>query len=227
VNGDGCDDLLVGAPLDDEGAAEAGAAYLVLGAVSPASISLTDADAKYAGKAASELAGAPVAGAGDVDGDGYADFLVGASSNNDAAASAGAAYLVLGGPSPISGSLASAIEYSGLASDDRAGQALAGAGDLDRDGFDDFLIGAPGARAGAKEPGAAYLVLGGPSPASAPLSDADVRYVGVMGFGNAGISVAGGGDVDADGVLDVLVGDFQDSEGGTDAGAAFLVLGGS
>jgi hypothetical protein len=68
--------------------------------------------------------------------------------------------------------------------------------------------------------------LGGPSPASAALSDADVRYLGASTLGYAGISVAGAGDVDADGSLDVLVGDFADNEGGYASGAAFLVLSG-
>jgi len=72
--------------------------------------------------------------------------------------------------------------------------------------------------------GAAYLVLGGPSPAPESLSDADAKYVGEVRGDQAGWSVAGAGDVDADGYDDVLVGANYNGTNGLNAGAAYLML---
>ena len=98
VNGDAYDDILVGAPHDGDGGSDAGAAYVVLGDSSPADLDLDSADAKYTGDADSDHAGSPVSTAGDVNGDGYADILLGADDNDDggSCAGAGAVYLVLG-----------------------------------------------------------------------------------------------------------------------------------
>ena len=89
---DGYDDIVVGARLNDGGATDAGAAYLIRGSASPASGGLATADARFTGETASNYAGIAVGGAGDVDADGYDDFLVGATGNG----SWGAAYLLLG-----------------------------------------------------------------------------------------------------------------------------------
>ena len=221
VNGDGYADFLVGAYLNDDGGAGAGAAYLILGSASPAGGSLSAA-LEYAGEAASDLAGESVAGAGDVDGDGYADFLVGAYVNDDGAAAAGAAYLVRGSASPAGGSLSTAIEYTGEAAGDNAGRCVAGAGDIDGDGYGDFLVGADGNDDGGAGAGAAYLVLGSNSPAGGGLSAA-IEYTGEAADNYAGYSVAGAGDVDGDGYTDFLVGRYRSSY--SEPGAAYLVLG--
>jgi len=97
VDGDGYDDILIGAYGNVDGGSQAGAAYLVLGGSSVASISLDSADAEFTGEASSDFAGYAVAGAGDVTNDGYDDILIGAIYNDDGGAGAGAAYLVFGG----------------------------------------------------------------------------------------------------------------------------------
>ena len=132
---------------------------------------------RYTGEATDDHAGWSVAGAGDVNGDGYADFLVGAPDNDAGETNAGAAYLVLGSASPGGGSLSSAMRYTGEAADDEAGTSVAGAGDVNGDGYADFLVGATGNDAGGSNAGAAYLVLGSASPVSGSLSSA-VRYTG-------------------------------------------------
>lgn len=200
VNGDGFYDMLVAGGSD---------AYLVLGSASPTSESLSDG-ITYSGAASS------VADAGDVDGDGVLDAWIGNAANSDAASSAGAAFLVLGSSSPASSSLSSAVEYRGEAANDEAGYAVSGAGDANGDGYADMLVGAIWNDDAGDDAGAAYLVLGGASPASSGLSSA-VRYTGAAGSW-AGYSISPTGDMDGDGFDDALVSAAQ-SEGGGIAGA--------
>ena len=217
TNGDGNDDVLVGALLDDEGGDAAGAAALILGPAS-GTIDLAAADARLLGEDAVDTASV-VAGAGDVDGDGNMDVLVGAP--NRGSDDAGTAYLVLG---PVSGTWSLAIadaRFPGEAADDMAGAGVAGAGDVDADGHDDVLVGAWGHDAGGDFAGAAYLFFG-PTSGTRGLGTADAKLVGEGVSAGAGAAVDGAGDVDADGHADLLVGShpYQNM-----LGAAYLVLG--
>jgi hypothetical protein len=202
VNGDGYADLLVGAAAYGGGQ---GRAYLVLGSSSLGSLSLSDASVvKYTGESGSN-AGISVAGAGDVNGDGYADLLVGAQW---ASSGQGRAYLVLGGPSPSSHTLNSSgdVTYTGEVASDRAGYSVAGAGDVNDDGYADLLVGAPWYGTSPVEQGRAYLVLGSAAPSSLGLGDASVvKFTGEAMSNWAGISVAGAGDVNGDGYADLAV----------------------
>ena len=96
VDGDGFDDILVGAYGEDSGGSYSGAAYLVYGPAYGV-IDLSLADAKFTGVAADDEAGGAVSGAGDVDGDGYDDILIGALYNDAGGTDAGSAYLLYGG----------------------------------------------------------------------------------------------------------------------------------
>jgi hypothetical protein len=214
ANGDGYDDLLIGAyTYTDE--VYYGAAYLVLGSATPTSGNLSSA-IRYTGEAADDRAGESVAGAGDVNGDGYADLLVGAKGYSS---NTGRAYLVLGSATPSSGSLSSAIKYTGQGASNYAGRSVAGAGDVNGDGYADLLIGADGYNSNA---GRAYLVLGNSSPSSIGLGSADAKYDGENTNDYAGENVAGAGDVNSDGYADLLVG----AKGyNTRTGRAYLLLG--
>jgi hypothetical protein len=102
-----------------------------------------------------------VSGAGDVDGDGNDDIIIGASDESTGGSSAGAAYLLLG---PVSGSIdlsAADATLIGENSGDEAGHSVSGAGDVDGDGNDDIIIGAYGEDSGGSEAGAAYLLTMG------------------------------------------------------------------
>lgn len=200
VNDDGNTDYLIGAPGNDQGGQNAGAAYLVYGPVpanSTSQVSLSNADIKFVGKSAGDNAGAAVANAGDVDGDGDNDILIGAPGANG---EDGEAYLITSQRFGSTRDLSSADRTFVGTSRQGAGGAVAGAGDVDDDGNDDILIGGDGA----------YLIYGGASGSGSTTTQlstgADVTFSGTN-FGSAGSAVAGAGDIDGDGVDDILIGD--------------------
>ncbi len=221
ADGDGLDDLLVGAPYNSVAASYAGAAYLVRGGTVAGSM-LFAAQAELLGERLSDRAGDAVAGAGDVDGDGRPDLLVGACLEDAGGSSAGAAYLVL---SPVTGSIslaAAEAKLMGHTTTDYAGDEVAGAGDVDGDGYDDLLVGAPYEDTAGDGAGAAYLVFG-PVSGMLDLSETDLMFTGEVSGDNAGGAVAGAGDVNGDGYDDLLVG-APGADSGIDAGAAYLIL---
>jgi hypothetical protein len=113
----------------------------------------------------------------------------------------------------------------GESSGDIAGVFTAAAGDVDADGLPDILLGAVGREDdNLYRRGAAYLVHGGVT-GTLSLRDADAKFVGEAAGDQAGVCVAGAGDVDADGHDDILVGADQWSSATADAGAAYLVRG--
>lgn len=212
VDGDGLADVLVGAWGHDATGAYGGRAYLRLGPVT-GDIDLADADAALDGAATWDVLGFAVAGAGDTDGDGRADIVVGAYGHDAGGLSAGAAWLFTD-PLGAGGLDDAAARLQGEGTDTAAGWAVAPAGDTDGDGHADVLIGAPG-------PGAAALLLG-PVSGAHTLESADARFVA---GGGAGASLATAGDVDGDGLQDILVG-APEAEGAVErAGRAWLLLG--
>ncbi len=217
VNGDGYDDFAIGAQSNDTAARDAGAVYLIYGGTSFATQSVTETIA-FTGRA-SEYAGGSIAGVGDVNNDSYDDFVIGATGND------GRAYLVLGqGAALAGGDLSSvAIEYAGQ-SGDFAGGEVAGAGDVNGDGYDDFLVSAAGSSADAQFGGAAYLILGSATPSGGNLN-AHLQFTGGDDYMNLG-SVAGVGDVNNDGYDDLMLGaaGYGNSYGDY-AGAGWLILG--
>ena len=245
VNGDGLDDLLVGAPSDDAGGAYVGAAYVVFGQAGSAEVNLDDVAAgtssqgfKITGEGGSEFGdgvGLSVSGAGDVNGDGLDDLLVSASNSDAGGVLSGAAYVVFGQEGGAEVNLddvaagTGGFKIVGEAEGDIAGDSVSGAGDVNGDGRPDFLIGAPGAGAGAG-PGAAYVVFGQEEGAEVNLDDVAAgiggfKIVGEAEDFGAGDSVSAAGDVNGDGLADVLVGAPFNDAGGEDAGAAYVVFG--
>lgn len=164
VNGDGHGDLLVGMPRSDvDDLDSAGRVCLFLGSPALPAVMVTDsADVCLEGVGAGNWTGYDVAAAGDVDGDGHDDLLVGLecySLMGDCTGDHGEGYLVLGGPAlPEAIDLGqAALRLQGIAPYDDAGFSVSGAHDVDGDGFDDVLIGAPGV---GTSTGEGYLVLG-------------------------------------------------------------------
>jgi FG-GAP repeat/FG-GAP-like repeat len=183
VNGDGFADVAVGAP---DAVGGAGRVYVYLGSPSGlaahAPIVLTGPDG------AGGRFGAAVASAGDVNGDGFTELVVGASGASNA-------YVFAGGPGTPAASPAVTLHGP----DGGAfGTATAAAGDVNGDGFADLIVGAPGAAAA----GRAYLYLGGPSGVAPSPIVLDAPAGATATFGQ---SLAGPGDVDGDGFADVVV----------------------
>ena len=223
TNGDGLADLLLGAPKEDSTDTSAGAAYLLLGPLT-GTFAVGLSDALLWGEAASDGAGTSLSGAGDLDGDGYDDLVIGAPGNDTAGTGTGAAYLVLGPVTSDMNLSAADARLMGESVQDQAGTSVAGAGDTDGDGYHDLIIGAPGRDTYGLSSGAAYLVLGPPS-GSMVLTMAQARLLGSTNLDGAGDAVAGAGDINGDGLDDLLVGAKGQDSGGVGAGATYLVLG--
>ncbi|MFA6028138.1 MAG: integrin alpha, partial [Patescibacteria group bacterium] len=226
VNGDGYDDIIVGAINNDDAASNAGATYLIYGNSSPlTSMSLSDGSVvEFTGEANSDNAGYSVSSAGDVNGDNYDDILVGARFNDDGAVWAGAAYLIYGSAASLTSkslSHASVVEFTGTAIGDQAGFSVGSAGDLNKDGYDDFLVGAQGHDL-AK--GASFLIYGSAASLTSKslANDTIVEFLGEADEDSAGYSASFAGDVNGDSFEDIIVGAAGNHDGGADAGAAFL-----
>jgi len=186
---------------------------------------------------ARDNAGAAVAIAGDLNGDGYDDAVVGAFGADPGGLSrAGETYVVFGGPDGgpatiplknLNGS--TGVRLDGVAAQDFSGGPVAPAGDVNNDGIDDLILGAAGAAVGGNEDaGAAYVVFGKSTAFTAAvdlddLTDANgFKLSGIDGEDNAGHWVDGAGDVNGDGIADVIVGAPGAANG---AGEAYVVFG--
>ncbi|HEY8155963.1 MAG TPA: thrombospondin type 3 repeat-containing protein [Myxococcota bacterium] len=227
VNGDGYDDVIIGAPFYDSGENDEGAAFVFLGSAS----GIADADS---GMAAAQLEsnqayamfGESVSGAGDVNGDGYGDVIVGAYRYfTSGGLEDGAAFVFLGGASGIVGSdpVTAAARLESNQANSGFGGSVAGAGDVNGDGHDDVIVGSSGYDpAGFLTGGAAFVFLGSESGiVGHDQLTAAARLESNQSSGAMGASVAGAGDVNGDGYDDVIVGDpIYQGQGG-----AFVFLG--
>ena len=244
VNGDGFDDLIIGAYSANEGGNERGASYVVFGKAGGfgASVALSGLNGtngfKLAGGANFDFAGASVSAAGDVNGDGFDDLLIGALGANEGGTNPGAGYVVFGKAGGFGASVAlsglngtNGFKLSGVADGDQAGTSVRAAGDVKGDGFADLIIGASGANEGGNERGAGYVVFGkaGGFGASVALSGLNgtngFKLAGVSDGDQAGRSVNAAGDVNGDGFDDLIIGAFRANEGGTNRGAGYVVFG--
>jgi hypothetical protein len=162
-----------------------------------------------------------VSGAGDVNGDGYSDVIVGAPNYDAGLAGEGLVRVYFGQASGVS---ATDWEATGNQAGAELGSSVGSAGDVDGDGFEDIVIGAPGYDNGASDEGAVFVFLGSATGLGddATPADADWRAEGNEAEMRLGIAVAGAGDVNGDGYGDVVVGAQSPS---SERDGAFLWLG--
>ncbi len=201
VNGDGFDDVIVGAIMQINNPPP-GKAYVYLGGpggIDPASeVKLTASD-----ELGYDWYASAVSSAGDLNDDGYDDVIVGAHRSTDNGLGSGSAYVYFGSASGVDIATEFKVIASDVSTDNWFGYSVAAAGDVDNDGYGDLIVGAPDVYSG--EPGAAYVFLGSAggidmasetkiAPASQSLGD---RF---------GFSVASAGDVNDDGFFDVIIG---------------------
>lgn len=217
--------LTVPALAQDAGDDLPGAGMLDLGS--------TGADASYIGERDSR-AGWAIAPAGDLNADGRADALIGApGASPDLRTRAGSVFVLFGeakgGPLTVR---LNALDERGFRIDgavveDELGIAVASAGDVNRDGTPDLLVGAPGAN---EDRGAVYVIYGKATTERVDLAALQpaqgYRIAGELPGGMFGVAVANAGDQNGDGVPDQLVGAPKSAPNGrADAGAAYVVYG--
>jgi hypothetical protein len=219
VNGDGYADVIVGAYGYDNGQTAEGAAFFYFGGAGAFN---TTADAQLEPNRVGALLGVSVAGAGDVNGDGYADLIIGAYFYSNEQTFEGAAYLYFGGAGAFNTSADAQLESNQANAE--MGWSVAGAGDVNGDGYADVIVGARRYDNGQDAEGAAFLYFGG---AGAFNTTADAQLESNQADAQMGFSVAGAGDVNGDGYADVIVGAIFYDNGQTDEGAAYLYFGGA
>ena len=201
VNQDGVADVIVGALCEDpDGVGCAGRAYVFSGRDGGLLFELVSPNESNGG-----LFGISVAGAGDIDRDGFADLLVGASAEDFMA---GMAYVFSGDDGSV------LFQLESPSGGEEFGFSVAGAGDVDQDGFPDLIVGSPRADAVPRNAGRAHVFSGRDVSVLFHLDSPN----GVIG-GLFGTSVAGAGDVNHDGVPDLLVGARIEEPGPSPFGA--------
>ncbi len=174
INGDGLADVIVGAHFADPNGDGSGVSYVVFGTESgfDERIKLAKLDGRTGfqinGVASFDVTGSSVASAGDFNGDGFSDLIVGAEAADPNGESSGASYLVFGKASGFGAEFEltsldgnNGFQIRGEGAGDSAGYSVASAGDVNGDGFADIVVGAPTANPNGENSGASYVIFGG------------------------------------------------------------------
>ncbi|MBD3376267.1 T9SS type A sorting domain-containing protein [candidate division KSB1 bacterium] len=227
VNNDGIDDIGIGVKFYDQTGNNAGKVYIIFGKETgwQKDISLGDAaDATYLGVGATSEAG-HVMGTGDINGDHIDDFIIGAGFSDEFAPDAGKVYVFFGKETgwEMDVSMDSAdASYYGEEEGDMAGHRVAGVGDIDGDGLNDFIVASHGAdRDSIMNRGEVHLFYGKTTgwQVNGSLADADASFIGPEQRNRGiGANLMGGGDVNGDGLQDMII-------AGENRSIVFVVLG--
>ncbi|MEH2002478.1 MAG: hypothetical protein V7L00_27720 [Nostoc sp.] len=244
VNSDGIADLIIGALYAEPNAPNSGQSYVVFGKSTGFSPTLNLSSLNGAngfainGINVADLSGISVSSAGDVNSDGIADLIIGASYADPNGDGSGQSYVVFGKSTGFSATLnlsdlngANGFAINGIAADDGSGYSVSSAGDVNSDGIADLIIGAPGASPNANSSGQSYVVFGKSTGFSATLNLSDLN--GANGFAINGInagdysgySVSSAGDVNSDGIADLIIGALYASPNAPNSGQSYVVFG--
>ena len=222
-NGDGYDDMIIGSPL-------ANSSYLVFGKASgfDAVLDLSNLHSDQGFRLNGVASGSSVSTAGDMNGDGFDDLIIDASSS----------YVVFGKATGFNAPLdlssldgSNGFRLDGATEGDNTGYSINTAGDVNGDGFDDVIIGAPNADPNGKYSGSSYVVFGKASGFNAVLGLSSLnggngfRLDGERAYGGAGSSVGSIGDFNGDGFDDVIIGAPSADPDGFRVGVNYVVFG--
>ncbi|MCP4962437.1 MAG: hypothetical protein GY925_24600, partial [Actinomycetia bacterium] len=236
LDGDGIVDIAVGAATDDDGGSARGAVYVLLlnadGTVK-AEQKISSTTGGLTGPLDNnDWFGQSVAGVSDLDGDGIVDITVGTHGDDDGGTDRGAAYvLFLNADGTVKAEQKISSVTGGLTGplddNDRFGYSVAGVGDADGDGNADIAVGAYVDDDGGSGRGAVYVLFlnaDGTVKAEQKISSTNGGLTGPLDDSDYfGRSVAGMGDLDGDGTVDIAVGAHSDDDGGTDRGAVYVL----
>jgi hypothetical protein len=245
INGDGVDDLIIGAFGAAPNGNSSGSTYVVFGRstgsfLSAINLSSLDGNSGFRldGVARSDLSGATVSAAGDINGDGIDDLIIGAWGADPNGIYSGSSYVVFGRKrggfdsvialSSLDGS--TGFRLDGATGFDNSGIAVSAAGDVNGDGTDDVMVGAKQANAG--NTGSSYVLFGrnaGGFASAINLSSLDgsdgFRLDGLWGQDYSGSALSAAGDINGDGVGDLLIGAFGADESGPNSGSSYVLFG--
>lgn len=241
INGDGLADLMIGLPSALSGER----CYVVYGKSSPTAVELSAVGAGSGGfvlegiSGISERFGFSISNAGDVNGDGLMDLILGASTGHtETETNIGFSYVVFGVAHPVNINMSDITRGTGgfvilgESAGDQSGFSVSAAGDVNGDGLADMIVGAPGADPSAKNgAGRGYVVFGKTNSSAVELSDiangnGGFAINGQNSGDEAGHSVSAAGDINGDGFADLIVGaPFNDYSGLPNSGRVYVIFG--